>query len=368
MNHLIAKSARLRSTPYTKRIEEYGVQSYTVYNHMILPASFKGVEEDCLHLKNNVQVWDVSVERQVQFQGPDAAKLTQLITCRDLSNAKDYLCYYAPIVDEKGKILNDPLIMKVSSDTWWLSIADSDVLLYAKGIAIGMKLDVEITEPNVNILAVQGPKSFDLMERVFGEEIKKLKFFNFKRYEFQGHKFLIARSGWSKQGGFEIYVDDDEVGLNLYDSLITNGEDLNVRPGCPNLIERIEGGLLSFGNDMTMEDTPLECGLNPFVSFNPDIDYLGKSVLEKQNQEGVQRSLIGLKLKLDHLSITKFLPIQLDGQVIGELRSGCFSPDFGCCLGIAMIQTKFQNFDEVKTLLIDNLEVQSQMTSLPFSK
>ena len=198
--------------------------------------------------------------------------------------------------------------MKVSDDTWWLSIADSDILLYAKGITIGMNLDVEITEPNVNILAVQGPKSFDLMERVFGEEIKKLKFFNFKRYEFQGHKLLIARSGWSKQGGFEIYVDDDEVGLNLYDSLITNGEDLNVRPGCPNLIERIEGGLLSFGNDMTMEDTPLECGLNPFVSFNPNIDYLGKSVLEKQNQEGVQRSLIGLKLKLDHLSITKFLP------------------------------------------------------------
>ena len=206
------------------------------------------------------------------------------------------------------------------------------------------------------------------MERVFGEEIKKLKFFNFKRYEFQGHKLLIARSGWSKQGGFEIYVDDDEVGLNLYDSLITNGEDLNVRPGFPNLIERIEGGLLSFGNGMTMEDTPLECGLNPFVSFNPDIDYLGKSVLEKQNQEGVQRSLIGLKLKLDNLNITKYLPIHLNGQVIGELRSGCFSPDFGCCLGIAMIQTKFQNFDEVKTLLIDNLEVQSQMTSLPFSK
>ena len=261
MNHLIAKSARLRSTPYTKRIEEYGVQSYTVYNHMILPASFKGVEEDCHHLKNNVQVWDVSVERQVQFKGPDAAKLTQLITCRDLSNAKDYLCYYAPIIDEKGKILNDPLIMKVGDDTWWLSIADSDILLYAKGITIGMNLDVEITEPNVNILAVQGPKSFDLMERVFGEEIKKLKFFNFKRYEFQGHKLLIARSGWSKQGGFEIYVDDDEVGLNLYDSLINNGEDLNVRPGCPNLIERIEGGLLSFGNDMTMEDTPLELSL-----------------------------------------------------------------------------------------------------------
>ena len=368
MNHLIAKSARLRSTPYTNRLEEYGVQSYTVYNHMILPASFKGVEEDSSHLKKNVQVWDVSVERQVQIHGPDAARLTQMITCRDLSNAKDHICYYAPIVDDKGKILNDPLIMKVGENTWWLSIADSDVLLYAKGIAIGMKLEVQITEPNVNILAVQGPKSYDLMERVFSGEIKKLKFFNFKRYEFQNHKLLIARTGWSKQGGFEIYVDDDEIGLKLYDTLISKGQDLNVRPGCPNLIERIEGGLLSMGNDMTMEDTPLECGLSAFVSFNPDIDYLGKSVLEKQNKEGVKKSLIGLKLKLDNIAITKYLPIQLAGRVIGELRSACYSPDFGCCLGIAMIQTEFQNFDEINTLLIDDQEVQTQMISLPFSK
>ena len=367
MNHLIAKSVRLRSTPYTKRIEEYGVQSYTVYNHMLLPASFKGIEEDSRHLKNNVQLWDVSVERQVQIHGPDAAKLTQLITCRDLSNAKDYICYYAPIIDNKGKIINDPLIMKVGENTWWLSIADTDVLLYAKGIAIGMNLDVEITEPNVNILAVQGPKSFELMSRVF-EGIKELKFFNFKRFEFKNHKFLIARSGWSKQGGFEIYVDHDEIGLELYDVLMSKGEDLDVRPGCPNLIERIEGGLLSFGNDMNMNDTPLECGLGSFVSFNPKIDYLGKAELEKQQKDGVKRSLIGLKLKLDKIEITKALPIQLGSNIIGELRSACFSPDFGCCLGIAMVQTQYQSLEKKQTLLVDGQEIESVMTSIPFAK
>ncbi len=367
MTHLIAKSARLRSTPYTKRIEEYGVQSYTVYNHMLLPASFKGIEEDSRHLKNNVQLWDVSVERQVQINGPDAAKLTQLITCRDLSNAKDYICYYAPIVDNKGKIINDPLIMKVGESTWWLSIADTDVLLYAKGIAIGMNLDVEITEPNVNILAVQGPKSFELMSRVF-EGIKELKFFNFKRFEFKNHKFLIARSGWSKQGGFEIYVDHDEIGLELYDVLMSKGEDLDVRPGCPNLIERIEGGLLSFGNDMNMHDTPFECGLGSFVSFNPKIDYLGKTELEKQQKDGVKRSLIGLKLKLDKIEITKALPIQLGSNIIGELRSACFSPDFGCCLGIAMVQTQYQSLEKKQTLLVDGQEIESVMTNIPFTK
>ena len=200
MSPTIAKSARLRSTPFTQKIEEYGVQSYTVYNHMLLPASFHGAVDDCNHLKENVQVWDVSVERQVQIKGPDADYLTQLITCRDLSKAKDHVCYYAPIVDNQGKILNDPLVMKVHPDTWWVSIADTDILLYAKGIAIGKNLDVNIAEPNVNPLAVQGPKSFELMKRIFGSDILNLKFFHFERFDFRGHPFLIARSGWSKQG------------------------------------------------------------------------------------------------------------------------------------------------------------------------
>ena len=368
MNALIAKSPRLRSTPFSERIEKYGVQSYTVYNHMLLPASFRGVEDDYHHLKKHVQLWDVSVERQVQIKGPDSALLTQLMTCRDLSKAKDHICYYAPIIDEQGKILNDPLIMKVAADTWWISIADTDVLLYAKGLAIGKQLDVEISEPNVNPLAVQGPKSFELMQRVFGDEILNLKFFHFKRFPFQGHEFLIARSGWSKQGGFEIYVDDDQKGLDLYDALDHQGQDLEVRPGCPNLIERIEGGLLSFGNDMDMNDTPLECGLDAFVSLNDDIEYLGKSTLQKQKKQGVKRSLIGLKLQMKKISITKFVPLFLGSKKIGELRSACYSPEFQCCLGIAMVNISDQIMNQSLELIVEGENIVTEMTPFPFTK
>ena len=368
MNHFIAKSARVRSTPFTQRIEDYGVQSYTVYNHMLLPASFHGVVDDCNHLKKNVQLWDVSVERQVQIKGPDADFLAQLMTCRDLSHAKDHVCYYAPIVDEQGKILNDPLVMKIQPDTWWISIADTDVLLYAKGIAIGKNLDVEITEPNVNPLAVQGPKSFELMKRIFGEEILNLKFFHFKRFDFQGHPFLIARSGWSKQGGFEIYIDNDEIGLLLYDQLMKEGKDLEVRPGCPNLIERIESGLLSYGNDMDMNDTPLECGLDNFVSLNPDIEYLGKAILQKQKNEGVSRSLVGLLLDIKEISVTQHLPIMKEDRFIGTLRSACFSPNFNQCLGIAMIDKSHQILDQDLSLEINGKKISAKMTNLPFQK
>ena len=368
MNPLIAKSSRVRSTPFTSRIEKYGVQAYTVYNHMLLPASIKGVEDDYYHLKGNVQLWDVSAERQVQIQGPDASKLIQLITCRDLSHAKDHVCYYAPIIDDQGKILNDPLIMKVKPDTWWISIADTDVLLYAKGIAIGKGYDVHISEPNVNPLAIQGPKSFELMSRVFGEDILNLKFFHFKKFLFENHSFLIARSGWSKQGGFEVYVDNDEKGQDLFDTLMNKGEDLHVRPGCPNLIERIESGLLSYGNDMDSRDSPLECGLDAFVSFNPELNYLGKSALETQHRQGIEKSLIGLVINISQISVTKHIPIFLNSDRIGDLRSACYSPYFKKCIGIAMIQKSKQNLHQPLTLSLDGKKVEAEMTKFPFIK
>ena len=258
----IAKSRRLRSSPYTSRIEKQGVTAYTAYNHMLLPAAFGSVEESCDHLKKNVQVWDVAGERQVEITGNDSAKLVQLMTCRDLSKSKDGRCYYCPIIDDKGGLINDPVVLRLDKNKWWISIADSDVILFAKGLAIGNKLNVQISEPNVNILAVQGPKSFKLMENIFGKEITKLKFFGFDYFEFKGTKYLIAQSGWSKQGGYEIYVENTNSGLELYDYLFEIGKEFDVKPGCPNLIERIESGLLSYGNDMDNNDNPFEYGLS----------------------------------------------------------------------------------------------------------
>ena len=232
----IAKSRRLRSSPYTTRIEKQGVTAYSIYNHMLLPAAFGSIEDSYNHLKKNVQVWDVAGERQVEIKGNDSAKLIQLMTCRDLSKSKVSRCYYCPIIDDKAGIINDPVVLKLSEEKWWISIADSDVILFAKGLAIGNKFDVNIVEPNVDIMAIQGPKSFKLMEKVFGDSITKLKFFGFDYFDFKGTKHLIAQSGWSKQGGYEIYVENTNSGLELYDYLFEIGKEFNVKPGCPNLI------------------------------------------------------------------------------------------------------------------------------------
>ena len=337
----IAKSRRLRNTPYTSRIESQGVTAYTIYNHMLLPASFGNLEKEYFHLKENVQIWDVAAEGQVQIKGKDSSKLVQLMTCRNLSKAKVGRCYYAPIIDEQGGTLNDPVVLKLAEDKWWLSLADSDVGLYAKGIASGLSLQVEIIEPDVNILAVQGPKSFKLMEKIFGKKITELKFFGFDYYSFNGNKFLVARSGWSKQGGYEVYVENREAGQSLYDELFLAGKEFQVEPGCPNLIERIESALLSAGNDFDVTDNPYECGFDKYIDIDTDINYLGKKALIKISKEGINKKLMGVLIDLDKIEVTDSMPLYNNNEIAGDLRSATYSPDFKKVIGIAMIKKEY---------------------------
>ena len=363
----IAKSRRVRSTPYTSRIENQGVTAYTVYNHMLLPAAFGSLEESCDHLKKDVQIWDVAAERQVEISGKDAAKLVQLMTCRDLSKSKVGRCYYCPLIDENGNLVNDPVILKLAEDRWWISIADSDVIFFAKGLASGNKFDVKIFEPIVDILAVQGPKSFDLMEKVFGEKIKELKFFGFDYFTFNGAKHLIARSGWSKQGGFEIYVENTDSGLKLYDHLFEIGKEFNVRPGCPNLIERIESGLLSYGNDFDNNDNPFQCGFDKYIDLETNINFLGKDKLKKIKEKGIDRKLMGVQIDLTKILLTSSLNIRNnDGNIIGELRSACYSPHFKKVIGIAMIKEPYCKASSSGTIEIDGNSLALKVCDLPF--
>jgi len=366
-NYSIAKSRRLRSTPYTSRIEKQGVTAYTVYNHMLLPAAFGSIEDSYHHLKKDVQVWDVAAERQVEISGKDSSKLVQLMTCRDLSKSKIGRCYYCPIIDDNGNLINDPVILKLAEDKWWISIADSDVIFFAKGLSAGNSLDVKILEPRVDIMAIQGPKSFNLMEKVFGKAIKELKFFGFDYFDYRGTKHLIARSGWSKQGGFEVYVENTESGQDLYDYLFEIGKEFNVKPGCPNLIERIESGLLSYGNDFDNNDNPFECGFEKYVNLDADISFLGKEKLKKIKKEGIKRKLMGVYIDTDKINLTKSLNIKDDrDNFIGDLRSACYSPHFKKVIGIAMINEPYCKASTSGLLEIEGNSFTVKVCDLPF--
>jgi dimethylsulfoniopropionate demethylase len=354
-------SSRTRSTPFSSRVEACGVKAYSVYNHMLLPLIFRSLEEDYWHLCEYVQVWDVSCQRQVEITGPDTQKLVQLMTPRDLSQAELGQCFYAPLCDETGGMINDPILIKHSNNHWWLSIADSDVMLWAKGLATGFGLDALVTEPDIWPLAVQGPKAEELLSRVFGKEISRILFFRSRTFNYQGTKMLVARSGWSKQGGFEIYVNDAELGGQLWDELFAKGEDLNVGPGCPNLIERIESGLLSFGGDMGYDTTPFECGLDQYVSLDADIESLS---LEELRTRKSKTKLIGIVIDRKVNLIDK--RVFIGSNVVGKITSDTWSPRYSAFLAFARCELK--NLEDAQKLYVKTTsgEVSARITDLPF--
>lgn len=352
---VISPSRRLRRTPFSDGVEAAGVKAYTIYNRMLLPTVFESVEADYRHLKDHVQIWDVSVERQVELRGPDAGRLMQMLTPRDLRRMLPGQCYYVPIVDETGGMLNDPVAVKLSEDRWWISIADSDLLLWVKGIANGYRLDVLVDEPDVSPLAIQGPKSDALMERVFGERVRDIRFFRFDMFQFEGCDLAIARSGYSKQGGFEIYVPDSALGMPLWDALFNAGEDLQVRAGCPNGIERIEGGLLSYGNDMTDDNTPHECGLGRFCDTQTAIGCIGRDALLRVSKEGPVQQIRPISIHGDAVpTCDRPWPLLAGGKRVGQITSAAWSPDFKTNVAIGMV--RMTHWDPGTDLEVDTLD------------
>lgn len=318
-------------------------------------------------MKEHVQLWDVGCQRQVELIGLDAAKLVQLMTPRDLSKAIVGQCLYAPLVDQNGNMLNDPVILKLAEDHFWLSIADSDILLWAKGLALGMGLVVDISEPDVWPLAVQGPKSDDLVARVFGDEVRKIGFFQFKTLEFENHPLIIARSGYSKQGGFEIYLDRPALGLALWDALWEAGIEFNVSPGSPNLIERVEGGLLSYGNEFTMNNNPLECGLDQYCQLDGSIDFVGKASLQKIAEQGPDRLVRGIIFGGDACPPCQYpWPMNIDGNFVGEITTAIWSPRFKNNVAIAMVEKGCWDADTMLHIeTADGLSRRGFITDLP---
>ncbi len=367
----LAASCRLRSTPYTKCVEALGVSGYSVVNHTIMPKGFRqSVEQDYWHLRNHVQLWDTSCERQVELIGPDAARLAQLMTPRDLGHAEVGQCLYAPMVDAQGAMLNDPIILKLAPDHFWFSIADSDVLLWAKGLATGMALDVSVDEPDVSPLSVQGPKSDDLMARVFGPEVRNIDFFRFKKLDFAdfaGHPLVVSRSGYSKQGGFEIYLDDSAKGEPLWDALWLAGKDLDVLPGSPNLIERIEGGLMSYGNEMTRANNPLECGLEKYCQLDGSVEFIGLKALQNISRQGPQRQIRGVIFDGDPCSACRRpWPVWCQDKKVGQVTSAIWSPRFKANVSLAMIDREYWNVDQqVVVAGEDGIPRNGRVTTLP---
>ena len=336
-------SARLRASPFEQRALECGATWFSIYNKMTLPLMYRSLAEDYAHLKEHVQVWDVACQRQVEAAGPDALRLMELVTPRDLSGLQVGQGVYAPLVDEDGGIVNDPIILRVAEDRYWASIADSDAGLWMRGIAWGRGLDVRVFEPDVSPLAVQGPKADALMTDLVGAHVRDIPFFWFSEEVIANTPVLLARSGWSGQGGYEIYLQDSTKALDLWDTVWAAGLPYNVRAGCPNSIERLETGLMSYGADMTRDNNPLECGFERYINLDKKAEYMSREALARIAAEGIQQKLVKLAIAGEPFDAPRdrYDIVDESGSVVGIVTSQGYSPKFASIIAFAQVQIAY---------------------------
>ncbi|MEM7378699.1 MAG: dimethylsulfoniopropionate demethylase [Pseudomonadota bacterium] len=331
-------TVRMRRSPFFARSHAAGARSYIVYNNMLIATHFEGAEADYRHLKRGVQLWDVGCERQIEIAGPDAARLVQLSTPRDIRRMADDQCYYIPTVDGDGHMTNDPVLVKVDAGRYWVSIADSDQILFYKGVAAALNLNVRVFEPAVSPLGIQGPNADALVGRVFGEAATKVRFFRHVRVDVDGTPMVLARSGYSLQGGYELYFEGED-GSALWDRLMDAGEGLDVRAGSPCQAERVEGGLLSYLSDITDDMTPFEAGLGRFCDIDTDTDTgcLGLAALRAKREPTRQVR----PLRIDGPPVPPmgtFWPITTPaGEPAGRVSSCTWSWSFEQNVAIALV-------------------------------
>ncbi len=339
---VLTPTARVRTTPFWPGVLAAGAKGASVYNHMLFPTVFESLEDDYLHLKEHVQLWDVACERQIEIIGPDAERLIKMLAPRPIDSLQIGQCLYVPAVERQGRILNDPVLLKLNENHFWLSVADSDLIQFTLGLASAADLRITIQEPDVSPLAVQGPKAAQLMDKVFGNGVGDLRFFRFGWFDFCGDQYLISRSGYSKQRGFEIYVHGSEKGIPLWNALMEAGEDLCVRAGCPNYIERIEGGLLSYGGDMTLDNTPYQCGLESYCDIEAAHECLGRDAMMREAETGIARQIRCLVIEGDRISpCDRVWPLTKAGQYAGRVTAAAWSPGFAKNIAIGMIESPF---------------------------
>ncbi|MDP9295440.1 MAG: glycine cleavage system protein T [Actinomycetota bacterium] len=311
-----------RKSPYWQRTVEAGCTSWDLYNHMLIPTLYDDDEKEYWHLLKHVTLWDVAVERQVEITGPDATAFTQLLTCRDLTKCAVTQCKYAPIIAPDGGIVNDPILLRLGENHFWLSLADSDALLYAKGVEAFAGMDVEIREPDVSPLQLQGPKSKDVIRDLFGEHVMNMKYYWCAETELDGIPLVVSRTGWSGEVGYELYLRDASRGIELWDRVMAAGEPHQIRAIAPSDQRRLEAGIFNYGNDMGIEDTPFHVtGMERLVEFSAD--FIGMQALERVRDEGVDRKLVGVELGGEpfRMWLEDFWPVHYDGKVVGKLTS-----------------------------------------------
>ena len=334
---------QIRKSPFFDSTVRWGATAFSVYNHMYIPRDFGDPEQNFWNLINDAILCDVSVERQVEITGPDATQFIQLLTPRDLSKLAVGQCKYIIITNAAGGVINDPVLLRLGEDHYWISLADSDVMLWAQGVAVNSGLDVHICEPDASPLQLQGPQSGNIMEKLFGESISDLRYYWHRELSLDGIPLIVSRTGWSSELGYEIFLRDGSQGDALWEKIMEAGKAYGLKPGHTSSIRRIEGGMLSYHADMDIETNPFELGLDRLIHLEGELDFIGKKALLKIKNNKLTRKQVGLQIYGEPLlgPNTRFWPIECKGASIGKVTSAVYSPRLRKNIALAMVSIDY---------------------------
>ena len=359
---------QIRKSPYFDATVRWGAKGFSVYNHMYIPRDFGDPEQNFWNLVNDAILCDVAVERQVEITGPDAAKFTQMLTPRDLSMMAVGQCKYILITNADGGILNDPILLRLAENHFWISLADSDILLWAQGVAVNSGLDVTICEPDVSPLQLQGPKSGLIMQELFGEDIMDLKYYWLREVDLDGIPLIVSRTGWSSELGYELYLRDGSRGDELWEKIMVAGMDHGLKPGHTSSIRRIEGGMLSYHADADINTNPYELGFDRLVNLDMEADFIGKAALKRIKEEGISRKQVGLIIDGEPLKgpNTTFWGINKDGETIGKVTSAVYSPRLEQNIALAMVDIEHLELGAGVEVISGSGPKAARMVEFPF--
>ena len=358
-----------KKSPYYQRTVEAGCTSWDLYNHMLIPTLYDDDVKEYWHLVEKVTLWDVAVERQVEITGPDANRFTQLLTPRDLSKTQPEQCKYVLICAPDGGIVNDPILLKLAENHFWLSLADSDTLLYAKGVQAFANMDVEIREPDVSPLQIQGPLSKPLVRKLFGDEVADQKYYWHKQTDLNGIPVVVSRTGWTAELGYEVYLRDASRGIDLWDAIVDAGEEFELRPTAPSDQRRLEAGIFNYGNDMDSTNNPFEItGLERLVELDNDNEFVSRRALGQIRADGVSSKLVGAIIDGPPLGmwLEDYWPVKIGGHQVGRLTSAGHSPRLDVNMAYAWVPIEHAGAGTRLEIVSPEGPMTATVTQLPF--
>lgn len=372
MTFEIAIGPNIRKSAYFDATVRAGVRSFSVYNHMYIPGHYGDPQAEYDRLLSGVAMWDVAAQRQVELRGPDAGRLAQLLTPRNLAGTRVGQGRYVPLCDHDGWLINDPVLLKLAEDRYWLSVADSDIHLWAAAIGRERGLKVTVDEPDVSPLAIQGPTAVEVAAALFGDKVRDFRYFGFEETTLDGIPLVLARSGWSKQGGYELYLMDRSRGTELWDKVAQAGVAFGIGPGAPNDIERLESGLISYGADMRWQDyraNPYEMGFGPLIDLTAGHDFIGRAALQAIAAKAPERRRVGVVMQ-DAGAVPPGHPVALlqGGAPVGHVAEIALSKRLGQVIGVGLIRADIADDATGLAAALPGGDSPLRLAPLPFVK